>query len=381
MEQIAREPYRTYFFPPNVYYRDRQLLSDLAAREQVDILQMNDLETLYGLGFPLALSNHTHLVYEAHYQASALARLLNVPDTRVTLARELERGMVEGIDALIVFTEDDAQRWTSAYQGLENKVFVVPFGTDIGAQRIAESSSYRSVFLGSMYFEPNARAVEWLCSSAFPKVRQTFPNADLLIVGDAPADLIRRFGSAAIKFAGEVEDLPGYIATGAVGLAPLEERTGVRVKILNYLASGLPVVATDAAAEGLRFPALFAEPTLVQFVDRWIALLGLDAHARHDLADRISTTLEILKRAYAWDSVARLANSAYAVIRTRPQFAKSATEMPSSEPIWLEEVVSKGRFGRNDSQLNDYPFGAAGFGQWRIFRDYSELNSLDRDAG
>ncbi len=90
LDSIATEPYPTYFFKPTTYYNDLSLLAKLIAVEGIDIIQMNDLETVQNVGLPLAAATGTRLVYEAHYHSGTLASQLGLTFERQAEVRDLE---------------------------------------------------------------------------------------------------------------------------------------------------------------------------------------------------------------------------------------------------------------------------------------------------
>ena len=108
------------------------------------------------------------------------------------------------------------------------------------------------LFVGNFRHPPNLQALEYLRSQILPRVRSVAPSARLLVAGaDAPEWLGPSLSRERVEFLGHVADIRGVLARCAVFVAPILTGSGVRVKLLEAFASGIPVVATSLAAEGL----------------------------------------------------------------------------------------------------------------------------------
>ena len=119
------------------------------------------------------------------------------------------------------------------------------------------------LFLGALDWRPNIDAVELLLGDDFPAVRALRPDARLDIVGRHPADALRRRIAATpnATLHADVPDVKPFLTSNAVMAVPLRVGGGSRLKILEALAAGLPVVSTAVGAEGLEIrqrPALRA---------------------------------------------------------------------------------------------------------------------------
>lgn len=109
------------------------------------------------------------------------------------------------------------------------------------------------LFLGSMDYRPNLDAIQLLLDKVFPAVRGMLPEARLCIVGRNPPDWVQaaqqRFDG--VEVLANVPDVRPYLARAAVMAVPLRIGGGSRLKILEALAAGTPVVSTRVGAEGL----------------------------------------------------------------------------------------------------------------------------------
>jgi polysaccharide biosynthesis protein PslH len=365
LRRIASEPFPTYFFPPAVFYNDFECLARIVREERLDIIQMNDAETVQRIGYPLAESLGLRLVYEAHYHTSTLAASLDAPPDRVDALRALEKDVSQHIDRLIVFTDADRRRWVSLSGFPESRISVVPFGVDPVPGADASDARHSIVFLGNLFYEPNQRAARRIASEIVPVVERIRSGTPTVVIGDIPNWLRAECAAAGITVTGEVRDPSAWLLKGAVGIAPISEGSGVRAKILQYLAAGMPVVATPIAAESLHLPAVFLEDGARATALRCVDMLERPYHYK----PFVSRTTSMLQQGLLWRDIAQLAQGVYGEVMSGAPVARPAKQLVAPcMPLWIEEVFRNGRFRDADtSALGRYRFGLAAHGALRTY--------------
>ncbi|KFN50550.1 hypothetical protein N790_15015, partial [Arenimonas malthae CC-JY-1] len=108
------------------------------------------------------------------------------------------------------------------------------------------------LFVGSYRHPPNVDAALWLADDILPRLRERAPGLVLnLVGGDAPPEIEALGQREGIRFHGYVPDLDPLLRGARVALAPLRYGAGVKGKVNQALAHGLPVVATTCAVEGM----------------------------------------------------------------------------------------------------------------------------------
>jgi glycosyltransferase involved in cell wall biosynthesis len=187
-----------------------------------------------------------------------------------------------------------------------DRVVVIPNGITV-PDRLGDAirEPRRLVYSGAPTYAPNLEAVTFFAGEILPRVRACVPDAWLAVTGatagTVPGDLNRTSG---IFFTGWLADIQSYVATSRVCVVPLLHGGGTRLKILEAMALGTPVVATRKGAEGLDLTDgedILIADTAEEFADATVRLLcDDDFHAR--IAARARETVAAR---YNWDRIGR----------------------------------------------------------------------------
>jgi glycosyltransferase involved in cell wall biosynthesis len=105
------------------------------------------------------------------------------------------------------------------------------------------------LFLGGMHWPPNAEGVRWFVRHVLPLVRNELPEARLTVIGKSPPREITDVEG--VQANGFVKDVSSFWKESRVFIVPIHAAGGMRVKILDAWAHGLPVVSTTIGAEGI----------------------------------------------------------------------------------------------------------------------------------
>jgi glycosyltransferase involved in cell wall biosynthesis len=137
------------------------------------------------------------------------------------------------------------------------QIHVIPNGVDTstiaGRSPAGTAASTRQtlLFVGSMDYHANSDAVIWFCREIWPRLAAEFPHLDFKIVGRNPPAAVRALASPRILITGTVEDVRPFYHHAFAVLVPLRVGGGTRLKILEAMAAGVPVISTRLGAEGL----------------------------------------------------------------------------------------------------------------------------------
>jgi glycosyltransferase involved in cell wall biosynthesis len=216
-----------------------------------------------------------------------------------------EKAVFPAADRVVAVSEDDARLLRRDY-GVTH-VDVVDNGIDRAFYESVrgEHDSKSILFLGSLDWRPNLDAIDLLLDRIFPEVRGCEPDAKLLIVGRSPSPaLVQRARTMpGVELHANVADVRPYLAQSGLMAVPLRIGGGSRLKILESLAAGLPVVSTRVGAEGLELES-GRDLVLVDSVEQFAG--ALVKHMRDPTAIRKMTEqsrCRVLER-YDWNVLA-----------------------------------------------------------------------------
>lgn len=162
------------------------------------------------------------------------------------------------------------------------------------------------MFIGAFEHTPNSDAVIWFCDSILPAILKCLPSIEFRIIGANPPPAVRALAGKQVEVLGHVRDVGSYFDDARLSVAPLRYGAGVKGKINQSLAYGLPVVATSLAAEGMPVlsghsilladdPATFATQVVKAYTDptiwRTLSKAGLQVAAEHFSLDSARVTV------------------------------------------------------------------------------------------
>lgn len=109
------------------------------------------------------------------------------------------------------------------------------------------------IFVGTLSWEPNADAVTWFAENVWPAVRAEHPNSAFLVVGGgASKSLIDRCSQIpGVSFLGFVDDLRDAYEQASIFVAPMRFGAGIKVKVVDAMYRGFPIVSTNCGVEGI----------------------------------------------------------------------------------------------------------------------------------
>lgn len=191
---------------------------------------------------------------------------------------------------------------------VDTPVTVVPNGVDlayfqpVGGRNTVPRPNH-TVFTGAMRHQPNADGARWYVERVLPLIRLRLADATATIAGaDPPAD-VARLAAGHVTVTGRVDDIRPYLREAAVAVVPLHSGGGTRLKILEAMATGVPVVSTTIGAEGLE--VLHGRDILIADTPKAFADAVVTIATNTELARRLADAgSRLVHEKYGWESVA-----------------------------------------------------------------------------
>ena len=215
------------------------------------------------------------------------------------------------VDACAVTSSRDAVTIRRAFP--HALVDVVPNGVDTRyfspGDRPSEPATL--LFFGTIASYPNVDALLFFVREVLPLIRRAHPAVRLVIVGPAPPPEIRRLSGPDVVVMDAVPDLRPYLERATAVIAPLRVGGGTRLKILEAMAMGRPVVSTSLGAEGLEVTD--GKDLLLADTPRDFALQIGRILAEPDLGRELGAAgRRLVERSYDWTASARKLEGLYA---------------------------------------------------------------------
>ena len=318
------------------------LLAAMVAREDFDAIHADQLSmAAYGLSAAAALAarhggRRPRLIIDVHNAyyliPDRMAETTRNPLMRAFLRREArltqryERRVYQQFDVALTVTVEDlnAIRRIMPAESAKPHWLTIPICVDASQPPLPRSSKPRgALMLGGLHWPPNADAVRWLHEAIWPRVRTQVPDARLFVVGARPPDDIRALGdfpgvqspedagAAPVVVAGYVSDPSPFLRESAVLVVALRSGGGMRVKIVEAMLWGIPIVTTSIGCEGIdvvhgKHVLIADDPT--QFADLIARVLS-----EPDLAARLAEeSRRLVEERYSWQTAYRQLDTVYA---------------------------------------------------------------------
>jgi len=273
--------------PPDLRFNyNERLIStirELASQVDFDVVQIEDtymaryLEALpRGFRAKTVLTFHDVIFrkYARIYKIQPKLRKKFRHWLHSTMMRRWEPNYAEKFDLCVAMSEVDRALLLSVNPRL--KVDIIPNGVDTKVYQALpyDTSTESLLFVGDMDYVPNVDAVLFFNREILPRIQKVIPDVEMWVVGMNPPDTVKQLDGKTLHVTGRVESVWPYYQCSNVCVIPLRAGGGTRLKILEAMALGRPVVSTSIGCEGLEVldganiliadnPEVFAQKTLL----------------------------------------------------------------------------------------------------------------------
>ncbi len=309
LSYLLSEPYLTRHYRSHTY---RERLEQLLAVKTYDVIHCDSISmtpNLRGLDKTrLILTQHNieQVIWAGYVRRAGNPIAHAYYQNQYRKVQRLERQLDDTYGHVVTVSDNDKRMLSQFYP--DDRIVVVENGVDPVLYRNDTPLDGKSgiVFTGSLDWIPNIDGLTWFACDVYPFLRATVPGLQVKIVGRRPSPRLLDVLSTrtAVTVQADVPEIQPYLHGARVMIVPLHIGGGSRLKILEAMASGLPVVSTAKGAEGLDVThdkniLIADEPE--EFAKALIDVMNDDALHRR-LAE---AGLELIKARYSWDTAAQ----------------------------------------------------------------------------
>lgn len=297
-------------------------LDDIMTKFQPDVVVLEQIWLYHYL--PIVKRHQCQIIFDNHNIEAPLyedtkcsgsgLRAWARKNLHLPQIKSVERELIYQTNQVWLCSQEDDLLLKDLYGAISHS-YVVPNSIDISYYNCIrlkqcsyptglENKSQNFLFLGNFFYVPNTEAAQLLIEQIYPRLRQTYPNCRLLLVGRGATQFMREAAQkdSRIIVTGEVPDVRPYLAAASVMLVPLNKGGGTRFKILEAFAAGCPVVSSTKGAEGLNAQDgkhLLIRDEIESIVDAVIQLWS-EPELGQKLVD---AAYEFVQSKYSWEAV------------------------------------------------------------------------------
>lgn len=254
---LRRRSYHVQRFISDAF---RERLVRLLRQQPYDVVQ---LETVFVAPYLDVIRQHSkahiilrahnieHLIWERMAMQTANPLKKFYLNDLAGLLKQYEKNVATRVDGIAAITRNDA----AFFRGITSKpVIDLPFGVmsgQIAGEAAKPGVGYKLFHIGAMNWMPNEEGMRWFLDDIWPELHRLYPELTLTLAGRFMPDWLVTGYKQGVEVVGEVKDARQFVESHDVAIVPLRSGSGIRIKIIEAMAAGKPVVATTVGAEGI----------------------------------------------------------------------------------------------------------------------------------
>lgn len=280
-----------------------EAIKHLFKRESFNISRFDSPQIHENLHKELLNNNYTHIILESLFLSTYVSTIRKFPSVKIIvrthnvehkiweqlaknttnpikrwylnrLATDLkshELAVLNKVDLLATISNTDGEEFKKL--GIIAPIVTIPVAMD-SHENTEDYTSKSIFFLGSMNWQPNIEAVNWLVNEIFPTVKAKIPQATLRLAGSFMLDSFPTNELKGVVNHGFVDDSSLFMQSHGILVLPIQSGSGVRMKMLEAMSLGIPVITTLVGAQGINdFNTICIAETTEQFTEKIIELL------------------------------------------------------------------------------------------------------------
>jgi len=254
---VTRDSYNlSRFFTPDFDIE----LTKVLKKEEYDIIQLESLfmcpyiETIRKYSDSKIVLRAHNIEYKLWERRAKNEKNYLKSKYKGYLSKELKKyelHYLSQVDGIASITESD--RLEMIENGIKSPIVTIPFGVNIEKLKAQTSTlENNSLFhLGSMDWDPNVDAMKWFCEHVLPDLKREDPNLSFYLAGKKSEHLHTNTSFKNATIVGEVPSSLDFINSKDIMIVPLRSAGGMRIKIIEGLALGKPIITSSIGLEGI----------------------------------------------------------------------------------------------------------------------------------
>ncbi|MBU3918936.1 glycosyltransferase family 4 protein [Patescibacteria group bacterium] len=239
-----------HIIPEKIFY-DVKKMKSIIKENSLDILQFEDAISLlryYEIGVKLNIP----ICLEMHDVETTLKEFLGYRKDEIKNAQIISHNACRLAQAIVCMTSLDHSELIHKVNVSKGKLTLIPNPIDLDYFFYYGPyiKSFNIIFVGNMFYWPNKNAMEQIAKKIYPEVIKKAKDIKFYFIGMIPKKIRKKYEKDNFIFTGSVDNLNEYLKIATLALCPVIEGSGMKVKLLNYCAAGLPVITSKIGASG-----------------------------------------------------------------------------------------------------------------------------------
>ncbi|MBL7922478.1 MAG: glycosyltransferase family 4 protein [Bacteroidia bacterium] len=200
----------------------------------------------------LRAHNIEHLIWERHLKnskKSVINKYLSLQNKRL---KKFELEILNKVDAIVPITDHDKVLFE--HLGFKKSIFTCITGVDVAEYQNKQGLPLKPktiFYFGSMDWMPNQEAAKWFLDNCWQSISKTVPDAKFVIAGRGMPQNFLQLNLPNVLVIENVKDGKAFFEQHTIMVVPLLSGSGLRIKIIEGMAYGKPIVSTSIGAEGI----------------------------------------------------------------------------------------------------------------------------------
>ncbi len=251
----------SYFVSRFYFSAFENKLVDILKQNTFDIIQ---IEGVFMAGYIDTIRKHSkakivlrahnieHLIWERHLKNSKKTTINKYLALQNKRLKKFEAGILDKVDAIVPITDQDKLLFEQL--GFKKDIFTCITGVDVAEYQTKQGLPLKPktvFYFGSMDWMPNQEAAKWFLDNCWEKISKAVPDAKFVIAGRGMPQSFLQLNLPNVLVIENIKDGKAFFEQHKIMVVPLLSGSGLRIKIIEGMAYGKPIVSTSIGAEGI----------------------------------------------------------------------------------------------------------------------------------